>query len=149
MSVKIGEMQVYARIGEAGFSDLISRFYAKVRQDDLVGPMYPRNDWENAQRRLRMFLIQRFGGPETYGGERGHPRLRARHASFRIDRQAAGRWLGLMQQAMQESLEAGAITPDAAEVLWPFFVSSAEFMINRPSEGCDSGKVDPERSLNR
>lgn len=134
MSVQIGEMQVYQQIGEAGFTDLIARFYSKVRQDDVIGPMYPPDDWENAQRRLRMFLIQRFGGPQTYSEQRGHPRLRLRHAPFPITERAAGRWLELMNQAMQEALEAGTITRQAAEVLWPFFESTARFMINRSGD---------------
>ena len=82
---------VYERIGEAGFADLVGRFYAKVRGDDLIGPMYPPGDWDAAERRLRMFLVQRFGGPSTYTDERGHPRLRMRHAPFPIDRAAAER----------------------------------------------------------
>lgn len=129
-------MTLYDQIGEAGFADLIARFYAKVRADDLIGPMYPPDDWDSAERRLRLFLIQRFGGPAAYSAERGHPRLRGRHLPFPIDRAAAERWLTLMNRAMQESLAAGAMTREAAEVLWPFLVNTARFMINR---GPDAG----------
>ena len=126
---------VYDRTGEAGFADLIGRFYAKVRADDTIGPMYPPDDWEQAERRLRTFLIQRFGGPTTYSDERGHPRLRMRHAPFPIDQKAAERWLTLMNRAMQESLAAGKITEDVAAELWPYFVDTARFMMNRkPSQ---------------
>ena len=124
-------MSVYDRIGEAGLADLVGGFYARVRDDDLIGPMYPPGDWEQAERRLRMFLVQRFGGPSTYSDERGHPRLRMRHAPFPIDQSAAERWLTLMNQSMQESLAAGAITQDVAAELWPYFVDTARFMMNQ------------------
>jgi hemoglobin len=140
MSVRIGEMSVYERVGEAGFTDLVRRFYSRVRNDDLVGPMYPPADWEGSERRLRLFLIQRFGGPQTYSQERGPPMLRARHSAFPIDRAAAGRWLALMRRAMADSLAAGALSAEAAEVLWPFFVDGAEFMVNwEPSPARDQG----------
>ena len=131
MSATIGEMSVYAQIGEAGFTDLVRRFYARVRGDALISPMYPTGDWEGSERRLRLFLIQRFGGPQTYSEERGHPMLRGRHVGFPIDKTAAGRWLSLMKEALAESIAAGTVTPQAAEVLWPFFEGGAEYMINR------------------
>lgn len=131
----IDDRKVFEQIGEAGFTDLIGRFYAKVRQDDLIGPMYPEGDWENAERRLRLFLIQRFGGPMTYSEQRGHPRLRMRHDPFPIDQAAAERWLTLMQASLKESVAAGTVTREAADMLWPFFVGTARFMINREGEG--------------
>ena len=127
----IDDRRVFEQIGEAGFTDLIHRFYARVRTDDLISPMYPDEDWDGAEWRLRMFLIQRFGGPMTYSEQRGHPRLRMRHDPFPIDQPAAERWLTLMNASMQESLAAGTITKEAAEVLWPFFVGTARFMMNR------------------
>ncbi len=133
MSVKIGEQSVYQQVGEAGFTELVSRFYQKVRVDEVVGAMYPPDDWAGSERRLRLFLIQRFGGPQAYSDERGHPQLRGRHLGFPITPHAAERWLTLMNQAMTESLAAGALTREAAEVLWPFFVDGAAFMVNRPA----------------
>ena len=127
----IDDRRVFGLIGEAGFTDLIARFYAKVRVDDLIGPLYPPDDWENAERRLRMFLIQRFGGPDTYSQERGHPRLRGRHLPFPIDKAAADRWLALMNQSLKECQAAGTVTQEAAKMLWPFFVNTAMFMMNR------------------
>ena len=125
-------MTVYEQIGDAGFTDLIGRFYTKVRADDTIGPMYPPDDWEQAERRLRGFLIQRFGGPTTYSDDRGHPRLRMRHAPFPINQAAAERWLTLMNQSMQDALAANAITEEVAAELWPYFVETARSMINRP-----------------
>ena len=123
--------RVFDRIGADGFADLIGRFYAKVRSDDLIGPMYPPDDWEDAETRLRSFLIQRFGGPTTYSQQRGHPRLRMRHAPFPIGRAAAERWLMLMNRSLHESIAAGTVSLDAASELWPYFVDTAGHMMNR------------------
>ncbi len=124
---------LYATLGEAGIAAMVRRFYERVRTDDILGPMYPPDDWEEAERRLRMFLVQRFGGPATYGQERGHPRLRMRHAPFAIDEAAAERWLVLMRQAIAAATEAGEVPATVAEQTMPFFRQVALFMINRPS----------------
>lgn len=135
MSVaRADEQTIYEAIGEAGFTDLVGRFYAKMRRDDLVGRMYPDDDWEGSEWRLRMFLIQRFGGPTNYSQQRGHPRLRARHAPFPVDKAAAGRWLLLMREALEESVAAGSVTPEAAQALWPYFADTAAFMINQQTD---------------
>ena len=125
---------LHARVGDAGFADLIGRFYAKVRADAVIGRMYPPDDWPAAEARLRGFLIQRFGGPATYSQQRGHPRLRMRHAPFPIDPAAAERWLTLMNRSLHESIAAGAIDLDAASELWPYFVDTAGHMVNRDEE---------------
>ena len=100
----IAESDVYARLGEEGFDRLVCAFYEGVRTDDILGPMYPPEDFEGAKIRLRDFLIQRFGGPTRYSDERGHPRLRMRHAPFPIGEAARDRWLQLMANAMKLSL---------------------------------------------
>ena len=94
------ELEVYSMIGAEGFTRLVAAFYSQVRQDDLVGPMYPPQDLEGAEQRLRDFLIYRFGGPQSYIGQRGHPRLRARHSAFPIDQPARDRWMQLMSNAL-------------------------------------------------
>ena len=127
----IDDGRIFAEIGGAGFTDLVARFYAKVRADDLIGPMYPADDWANAEWRLRMFLIQRFGGPQAYSEQRGHPRLRLRHAPFPITRAAAQRWLTLMGHSLQESVDAGTVAVEAAEVLWSFLRNTAAAMVNQ------------------
>ena len=121
---------VFERVGEAAIVGLVARFYAKVRDDDLIGPMYPPDDWQQAERRLRMFLVQRFGGPATYSEERSHPRLRMRHAPFAITEAAAVRWLELMRDSMAA---ADDIPDDVAAEMWPYFVSTANFMVNASS----------------
>ncbi|HTM85582.1 MAG TPA: globin, partial [Mycobacterium sp.] len=70
--------------GAETFHAVVSRFYQLVAQDAILRPMYPADDMDGAEDRLRMFLEQYWGGPRTYSDQRGHPRLRMRHAPFRI-----------------------------------------------------------------
>ena len=84
----IDESDIYDRIGEAGFATLVRGFYRQVPGDAVLGPMYPKDDLAGAEVRLRDFLIGRFGGPPRYVEERGHPRLRMRHAPFAINHAA-------------------------------------------------------------
>lgn len=122
------EEQVYARIGEEGFQRLVRAFYRQVPDDDLLGPMYPPHDLEGAETRLRDFLVGRFGGPPRYIEQRGHPRLRMRHAPFAIDRRARDRWMELMNRALDEA----ALPEDVTALLRSFLDQVATFMINRP-----------------
>jgi len=94
------ELDVYSVIGAEGFTRLVAAFYRQVPQDDLLGPMYPAQDLSGAEQRLRDFLIGRFGGPQTYIEQRGHPRLRARHSPFSIHQTARDRWMRLMDNAL-------------------------------------------------
>lgn len=123
----IEETQVYPLVGEEGFTKLVGAFYRQVPQDDILGAMYPAHDLAGAEQRLRDFLIYRFGGPERYIVERGHPRLRARHIPFRIDRTARDRWMQLMNNAFAEA----ALPPEAEQLLRMFFEQMATFMINQ------------------
>lgn len=118
--------QVFGRIGEDGFARLIRAFYARVPSDDILGAMYPADDLDGAEERLRDFLIGRFGGPMRYVERRGHPRLRMRHMPFAIDRRARDRWIALMNQALDEA----ALPADVAVHLREFFDGVATFMIN-------------------
>lgn len=121
------EEQVYARIGEEGFTRLVRAFYAQVPGDDILGAMYPPDDLAAAESRLRDFLVGRFGGPPRYVHERGHPRLRMRHMPFAIDQAARDRWVALMDRALEEA----ALDPAAVSVLRPFLHSTATFMMNK------------------
>src|SRR5579863_62018 len=107
------EQNLYAMIGEEGFTRLVAAFYRQVPGDDLLGPMYPEQDRKGAEERLRDFLIFRFGGPQRYISQRGHPRLRARHSPFRINQAARDRWMRLMNSAFREA----ALPAEAEQVL--------------------------------
>ena len=119
---------MYERIGEAGFTRLVRAFYAQVPGDPVLGPMYPADDLEGAEVRLRDFLIGRFGGPPRYIEQRGHPRLRLRHAPFSINMNGRNQWVMLMDRALADA----QLPEDVTEVLREFFHATATFMINRP-----------------
>jgi len=123
----MAEADIYSIIGEEGFARLIAAFYRQVPSDDVLGPMYPEHDRAGAEQRLRDFLIFRFGGPQRYIEQRGHPRLRARHLPFAIDQTARDRWLQLMNNAF-----ASAGLPEEVEhQLRSFFEQTSTFMINQ------------------
>lgn len=124
------EEKLYSMIGEEGFARLVAAFYRRVPEDDILGPMYPAADLEGAERRLRDFLIYRFGGPQRYIEERGHPRLRARHFPFAITQAARDRWMLLMTEALANA----DIPVEARQTLWAFFDAMATFMINRAAQ---------------
>lgn len=119
---------LYAELGEPTLRALVTSFYQRVREDEIIGPLYPQDDWAGAEKRLADFLIFRFGGPQTYIEERGHPRLRMRHMPFSIGITERDRWLELMGAAMHET----GIKPPQAETLAAFFAQVADFMRNRP-----------------
>lgn len=117
----------YAQIGEAKLRAMVTAFYRRVRTDDLIGTMYPADDWDGAEKRLADFIVYRFGGPQTYIEERGHPRLRGRHMPFSIGVAERDRWLALMSEAMREV----AIPEEAAPMIGMFFAQVADMMRNR------------------
>ena len=119
---------VVQQLGEEGFGKLTSAFYRRVKDDELIGLMYPDQDWEGAENRLRDFLLFRFGVSDKYTKERGHPRLRGRHMPFSIGEAERDRWLQLMGEAMDEIGMEG----EAKELLTAFFAQVADFMRNRP-----------------
>jgi hemoglobin len=121
-------VSLYERAGGMPFfEDLVGRFYAGVATDPILRPLYPEADLAPAQRRLTLFLAQYWGGPRTYDDERGHPRLRMRHAPFPIDTVARDRWLVLMRAA----LVATAPPPDVAAELDRYLEMAADAMRNR------------------
>jgi hemoglobin len=120
------EHDVYAAIGEEGFARLVAAFYARVPQDPILGEIYKGRNLAAAEQRLRDFLMYRFGGPPRYLEERGHPRLRMRHAPFAIDGAARDRWMELMTSALEESMFA----PEVHSVLLAYLGPAATAMIN-------------------
>jgi hemoglobin len=112
--------------GHATFDRLVSTFYARVADDPVLRPIYPEDELGPAADRLRMFLEQYWGGPRTYSEVRGHPRLRARHAPFRVDPAARDAWLGHMRAALDEV----ALAPEADRVLWDYLTTAAAMLVN-------------------
>jgi hemoglobin len=128
------ESTVVADLGKEGIAAMVAAFYRLVRQDDLIGTMYPPDDWEGSEERLRDFLWFRIAQDPSYILKRGHPRLRMRHMPFRIDITARDRWLQLMGQAMDECRIAGS----SREWLDRFFSQVADFMRNQHEQGTEN-----------
>ncbi len=112
--------------GESTFRRLVADFYAGVRRDPVLLPLYPPDELEEAQERLTLFLIQYWGGPQTYGEQRGHPRLRMRHAPFAIGPAERDAWLARMREAV-DGLE---LAPEHAGPLWEYLHGAAFAMQN-------------------
>ena len=122
-------MSLYERVGgDVYFFDLVERFYEGVEGDPLLRPIYP-PDLGPGKINLAEFLIQYWGGPQSYSARRGHPRLRMRHVHFEIGLREREAWLHHMSKAVRES---PATPADAGELL-AYFVSASEMLINRPA----------------
>jgi hemoglobin len=113
--------------GEETFRRLVHRFYELAADDPVLRPVYPAQDLGPAEEHLRLFLIQYWGGPQTYNELRGHPRLRMRHARFVIGEAERDAWLRDMRISLDElSLDAAL---DAQ--LWDYLVMAAHSLVNR------------------
>ena len=119
----------YAEVGGAPvFEKIVARFYQQVAEDEVLRPLYPEDDLGPAEVRLRMFLEQYWGGPRTYSDQRGHPRLRMRHAPFRVGPIERDAWLRCMRIAVDE-----AELDDAHRAqLWQYLQYAAASMVNSP-----------------
>jgi hemoglobin len=124
------EQDVINSIGESGIRAMVAAFYRRVRTDDLIGPMYPDDDWTGSEERLADFMLFRLGASNAYMEKRGHPRLRMRHAPFKIGIAERDRWLKLMGEAMDET----QVPAFARAYLDTFFKQVADFMRNQPEE---------------
>jgi hemoglobin len=121
------ELPIYQLLGEEQLVAIVRGFYRRVPTDPILGPLYPPEDLAGAEHRLRSFLIYRFGGPADYLAERGHPRLRLRHAPFAIDLAARDRWLELMLASIDEQ----SVAPELRAYLERFLGGIATFLLNR------------------
>ncbi|MCL3860340.1 globin [Actinotalea sp. K2] len=117
----------YAAVGGSEtFRRLVEAFYVEVGKDEVLRPMYPEADLGPAQLRLQLFLEQYWGGPTTYSEQRGHPRLRMRHAPYKVNPDARDRWLAHMRTAL-DSLE---LAPLHHATLWDYLERAAHSMLN-------------------
>jgi len=116
--------------GDAPFRRLIDAFYARVEHEPLLRPLYPA-DLASSKEHLFLFVTQYFGGPPRYNAQRGHPRLRMRHAPFAIGQAERDAWVRHMQAAVAE---AGFAEP-ARGALIDYFDRAATFLINQAAPG--------------
>ncbi|WP_249352211.1 globin [Nocardiopsis akebiae] len=139
---KPAQMTFYEAVGgEETFTRLVRRFYEGVADDPVLRPMYPEEDLGPAEERLRLFLIQYWGGPRTYNEQRGHPRLRMRHVPFRIGAAERDLWLAHMRAAV-DSLE---LHEALERQLWEYMVMAAHSMVNVPDETTAPEVANPTR----
>lgn len=119
----------YERVGGSPvFTDLVSQFYAQVAVDPILRPMYPDEDFKGAAHRLQMFLEQYWGGPTTYSEERGHPRLRMRHADFHIASPQRDAWLACMRNAIHGL----GLEKDLEGEMLQYMEMAANSLVNQP-----------------
>ncbi|HVW43339.1 MAG TPA: globin [Amycolatopsis sp.] len=128
MSESISDAQTFydAVGGEPTFRKIVARFYAEVAEDEVLRPIYPEQDLGPAEERLRLFLMQYWGGPHTYSDTRGHPRLRMRHAPFKIGPIERDAWLRAMRVAVDEA----RLPAPLAKQLWEYLEMAAQGMMN-------------------
>jgi hemoglobin len=112
--------------GEPTFRRIVGRFYELVAKDEVLRPLYPEDDLGPAEERLRLFLMQYWGGPHTYSETRGHPRLRMRHAPFRIGPTERDAWLRCMRTAVDEA----ELDEEYRAVLWNYLEMAANSLLN-------------------
>jgi len=107
---------------------IVDRFYLGVAEDPVLRPMYPPQDLADgsAAERLTLFLAQYWGGPTTYSDNRGHPRLRMRHAPFAVTATARDHWLRNFRAGLDEA----GLTPEQDAQFWAYVEHAAQFMIN-------------------
>jgi len=115
--------------GHDFFVSLVAGFYQGIETDEILRPMYPEGDLTESQHHLVMFLEQYWGGPRTYQEQRGHPRLRMRHAPFEIDDDARDRWIS----HMKNSLAQFDLEPAVRDELWTYLVTAAHSLVNKIS----------------
>jgi hemoglobin len=117
----------YAAVGgHETFVKLVDEFYRGVADDPVLRAMYPEEDLGPAAQRLTMFLEQYWGGPTTYSEQRGHPRLRMRHATFKVNPDARDRWL----RHMRAAVDAVDLAPLQRAELWDYLERAAHSLIN-------------------
>jgi hemoglobin len=126
-TAQVPEENFYEAVGGGPtFRKLVAAFYAEVAKDPVLRPMYPEQDLGPAEQRLRMFLIQYWGGPTTYSQLRGHPRLRMRHAPYKVGPDERDAWL----RCMRAAIDTLALAPEHERTLWEYISRAAQFMVN-------------------
>ena len=122
----------YEEVGGAEtFRTIVARFYQQVGEDEILRPLYPEEELDAAEERLRMFLEQYWGGPRTYSDQRGHPRLRMRHAPFRIGRSSATPGCATCTSPSPE-IDSTTLDDAHREVLIEYLEMAAQSMVNSP-----------------
>jgi hemoglobin len=112
--------------GYPTIAKIVDRFYEGVATDEVLRPMYPEEDLGPAAERFTLFLCQYWGGPSTYSERRGHPRLRMRHAPFKVTPKARDHWL----LHFREGLDSANLSAEHDAQFWDYITHAAQFMVN-------------------
>lgn len=112
--------------GHEFFQVFVHDFYLEVAEDEPLRALYPEEDLGPAEDRLRLFLEQYWGGPQTYSEQRGHPRLRMRHVDYKIDIDQRDRWLNHMRSALDKR----ELSPELDQLMWTYLTRAADSMVN-------------------
>ena len=112
--------------GEDTITRIVAAFYRGVADDPYLRAIYPEDDLGPAEERFRLFLVQYWGGPTTYSEQRGHPRLRMRHAPFAVTPKAKDHWLRHFRAALDEV----ALPAEQDARFWDYVTHAAQFMVN-------------------
>ena len=116
--------------GYPTIAKIVDRFYEGVATDEVLRPLYPEEDLAPAAERFTLFLVQYWGGPTTYSDTRGHPRLRMRHAPFKVTPKARDHWLRHFRAGLDEA----NLTPEQDAQFWDYVTHAAQFMVNTLEE---------------
>lgn len=116
--------------GYPTIAKIVDRFYEGVATDEVLRPLYPEEDLGPAAERFTLFLVQYWGGPTTYSDNRGHPRLRMRHAPFAVTPLARDHWLKHFRAGLDEA----NLTPEQDAKFWDYVTHAAQFMVNSLEE---------------
>jgi hemoglobin len=128
----VQQQSFYDAVGGADtFHAIVARFYQLVARDAILRPLYPDDDMDGAEERLRMFLEQYWGGPRTYSERRGHPRLRMRHVPFRIGPLQRDAWLRCMRAAIAE-VDSDTLDDEHRRELLDYLHMAAHALVNAP-----------------
>ena len=131
MTDTASEPTFYEQIGgHETIARIVEVFYEGVATDEVLRPLYPEEDLAPAAARFTMFLVQYWGGPTTYSRQRGHPRLRMRHAPFAVTMKARDHWL----HHFRRGLDAVDLTPEQDAEFWNYVQHAATFMVNTDDE---------------
>jgi hemoglobin len=132
----MNEQTVYAQIGAEAIRQLVDDFYARIEQDPELRPLFP-EELEQGKEHQYLFLVQYFGGPGDYSQQRGHPRLKLRHAPFPIGLRQSELWLGHMLAA----IDAVGIAEPARTTMHEYFKRAAPSMVNQFESEYPASKV--------
>ncbi|RVU19636.1 antibiotic biosynthesis monooxygenase [Streptomyces antnestii] len=89
--------------GADAFARLTDVFYAKVVEDDLLGPLFADLPAEHADH-VALWIGEVFGGPAGYSEQQGgHGHMVAKHVGKNISEPQRRRWVELIQDAADEA----------------------------------------------